>query len=376
MMKWVVLILALGTGVLLGEIGSRLILNPADYLSTKTFPDDILGIRIVSNSAGFDEWGFRNARVPTKVDIVAVGDSHTYGNTAMMNDAWPSVLAQVTGREVYNLGLGGYGPNQYYHLLKAKGRTLHPKEVVCGLYMGDDFENAFLVTYGLEYWSFLRSGDREHVNADIWGISDPPVWGSSIRNWLSQNSMVYRLVVHGPVLEMVKASAQFNQATGESDPYTTTLVVEEPSIHEAFRPIRIAERLDQNVAQVREGMRITFHLLREMNEICRQDGCRFLVVIIPTKETVFADYLKNNSQLHLYEALNRVIQNEQVAKQALVEFLDSSGISHLDVLPALKQSVGNHLYAQSTRDMHPGRNGYRVIGEAVAEYLGHSLRKQ
>jgi hypothetical protein len=43
---------------------------------------------------------------------VGSGDSHTFGNTATMNDSWPSVVARVTGREVYNLGLGGYGPNQ------------------------------------------------------------------------------------------------------------------------------------------------------------------------------------------------------------------------------------------------------------------------
>ena len=44
-------------------------------------------------------------------------------------------------------------------------------------------------------------------------------------------------------------------------------------------------------------------------------------------------------------------------------------IEHLDMLPALKRSAGKQLYAQTTRDMHPGKNGYRVIGEAVAEYL-------
>lgn len=371
-MKLIVLVVALVVGCLLGEVGSRLVLNPADYLTAKTVPDDILGIRIASNSSGFDEWGFRNKRVPSTTDIVAVGDSHTYGNTATMNDAWPSVVARATGREVYNLGLGGYGPNQYYHLLKTKGRMLHPKQVLCGLYMGDDFENAFLVTYGLEYWSSLRSGDWKNVSADIWGLSDHPVWGAAVRNWFSENSMVYRLVVHGPVLGMLKANMQFGQAATESDPNTTTLVVEDEGIREAFRPLSIAQRLDQNSAPVREGMRITFHLLKEMDEICRQEGCRFLVVIIPTKEAVFADYFDRTPGAYLREAVARVIAGEKSAKKALINFLDDAGVDHLDVLPALQRSVGNQLYAQSTRDMHPGKNGYKVIGEAVAEYLRSS----
>ena len=41
-------------------------------------------------------------------------------------------------------------------------------------------------------------------------------------------------------------------------------------------------------------MRITFKLLAEMNEISRQNQAQFIVVIIPTKEMVFAEYLEYN----------------------------------------------------------------------------------
>src|SRR5690349_3130067 len=140
--KFIIVLVSVVIGVLLSEASSRLILNPADYLSAKTIPDSVLGITIAPNSSGFDEWGFRNRGVPSTADIVAIGDSHTFGNAAAMNDSWPSVVARVTGREVYNLGLGGYGPNQYYHLLTNKALKLHPKWILCGVYMGDDFENA------------------------------------------------------------------------------------------------------------------------------------------------------------------------------------------------------------------------------------------
>jgi hypothetical protein len=52
-----------------------------------------------------------------------------------------------------------------------------------------------------------------------------------------------------------------------------------------------------------------------------------------------------------------------------VEFLDRAGIPYVDTLPALKRNVTRHLYTQSDRDMHPGKNGYGVIGEAVADFL-------
>lgn len=370
--KVIILVVSFSVGVLLCEAGARLILNPADYLSAETIRDNVLGITIAPNSSGFDEWGFRNRRVPSTADVVAIGDSHTFGNMATMDDSWPSVVARATGLEVYNLGLGGYGPNQYYHLLTTRGLKLHPKWVICGLYMGDDFENAFSITYGLDHWSSLRNGRWDNVDADIWDTSEPLVWGADLRNWLSEHSIVYRLVFHGPLLALMKETIRFRQVSTDSDPYTTALVVADQNIHEAFRPIGMAERLDLNSGPVREGMRITFDLLKEMEKLCRQEGCRLLVVIIPTKETVFSEYLEKEPRPHLHEALDRVIVNERSAKKTLLEFLTGAGIAHLDTLPALKQSAGKQLYAQTTRDMHPGKNGYRVIGEAVAEYLKRS----
>ena len=64
--------------------------------------DDILGGVPSADAAasGFDRWGFRNHDVPERSDIVAIGDSHTYGNTATMEDSWPYVLGRLSGRQV------------------------------------------------------------------------------------------------------------------------------------------------------------------------------------------------------------------------------------------------------------------------------------
>jgi len=168
---------------------------------------------------------------------------------------------------------------------------------------------------------------------------------------------------------MAKEYVRFREVSADKDPFTTAIIIEDQGIREAFRPLGLAESLNQSSAPIREGMRITFHLLEDMNKTCQKEGCRLLVVVIPTKETVFSDYIEQNPRLHLYEVLNRVIVNERLAKKALVEFLENAGISYVDTLPALKQSVDKQLYAQTTRDMHPGRNGYKVIGETVAQYL-------
>ncbi|MCK5507324.1 MAG: hypothetical protein KAI50_02250 [Desulfobacterales bacterium] len=356
-------------GILLCEFGSRLLINPADYLSISMVPDEILGRVVPPNTSSFDAWGFRNKEVPSKVDIVAIGDSHTYGNCATMNDSWPYAVSNLTGLSIYNLGLGGYGPNQYYHLLQTRALRLKPKLILCGLYMGDDFENAFSITYWKKHWSFLRKGNWEEVRADIWDVKSDPRFLKGFRVWLSRNSLIYQLVIHGPILGRVKGYIQVNIASRHQDDITTTLVVDEKNIREAFRPIGILKRLNQKSAEVHEGMRITFELLEKMNDICRQNNTQFVVVIIPTKETVFAEFLEHNSMVHLGPVIDELILNERIATNELIDFFYSSGIHYIETLPALRRAVDKELYTRSHRDMHPGKNGYRAIAEAVAEYI-------
>ena len=235
--------------------------------------------------------------------------------------------------------------------------------------MGDDFENAFLMTYGREYWSFLRKGQWKAADADIWKTSDATVWHKQARAWLSRNSIIYRLVVHGPLLGRVKGAFQIQRASSTQDPEVTTLIAGDAGIREAFRPLSLRSRLDQRSPLVREGMRITFDLLGRMNQLSRENGSRFLVVVIPTKETVFADYLLKDPATHLHDAIAQLVADESSATNELLAFLDSAGIPHVETHTALRRQASNQLYTFGDRDMHPGKNGYHVIGEVVAQFL-------
>jgi hypothetical protein len=357
-------------GLLLCEFGARHVLNPADFLRLEVVPDDVLGaVPSPDALAGFDRWGFRNREVPDTSDIVAVGDSHTYGNTARMVDSWPYVLARLTGRKVYNMGLGGYGPNQYFYLSKTKALTLKPKMIIWGLYMGDDFENAFSITYGFDYWAYLRKLPPQKVEPNIWDNppADTPV--RRARVWLSRHSVLYQLVFHTGLGGHLKGEVQIKNAAQMYPGLATSLIVPEKNILEAFRPKSVLFGLDQENPNVREGMRITFELLKQMNEICQQNHVQFLVVVIPTKETVFSEYLEHNSKIPLDDVIDSLLLNERSARAQTFQFMTANNIFYVDPLPALKRSVGEGLYYAGATDMHPSKNGYRVIGEAITEYL-------
>jgi hypothetical protein len=358
-------------GAFICEFAARYILNPADYLSVEMIPDQVLGA-IPSPSirgAGLDAWGFRNREVPEHADIVAIGDSHTYGNAATMNDAWPRALGDSAGLAVYNMGMGGYGPNQYYALLKTNALRLRPKIVICGLYMGDDFENAFSITYGLDHWAQLRKDSTRKANFDIWQASPEAVsWNKSVRVWLSRHSVLYQIVFHGPLMGALQGETQIKNAARLYDA-VTSLDLPDQKILEAFRPASMLSRLDQTDSRVQEGMRITFQLLKEMDRLCREQGVGFMVVVIPTKEMVFSGYLEHNSKLPMSDVVDKLLFNERAARDKTFGYLTEAGIPYVDTLPLLKTSVQNQLYARTAADMHPNGNGYRVIARAVSDAL-------
>lgn len=369
--NFAILAISVIVAVLLGELASRLFLNASDFLSLEMVQDDVLGaVPSAAARAGFDRWGFRNREVPASADIVAVGDSHTYGNTAKMDQSWPYVLGKLTGRSVYNMGMGGYGPNQYFYLTNTKALTLKPRVIIWGLYMGDDFENAFTITYGLDHWAFLREQNRKNVNSNIW--ETPPAragWSKRARLWLSRHSVLYQLAVHASLAGRIHGEDEIRNAARLYPGVATALVMPEKKILEAFRPESMLVRLDQQSADVREGMRITFELLKEMNEVCQKNHIQFAVAVIPTKEMVFSDYLEHNAGIPLDDVIDKQLVNERAAREQTFKFLGDSGILAVDPLPLMKSDVSDGLYAKSAGDMHPSQNGYRVIAEAVAGAL-------
>jgi hypothetical protein len=367
-----VLVVSVSVGLLLCEFASRLVLNPADYLNVGMVKDPVYGaIPSPTARGGFDALGFRNRTVPKTADIIAIGDSQTYGNTATMDDSWPYALGRLLGRRVYNMGLGGYGPNQYLELLKTKALPLKPRMVICGLSVTDDFDNAFQLTYGLDYWAYLRTLPGIKVDFDTWGTGagPAPTWLKRRRVWLSQHSVIYQLVVHTGLGNRVNGEFQIRHTAELYPGLTTSLIIPEKHIEEAFWPKANLFGLDQDRESVREGMRITFELLKEMNEICRKNNIQFLVVVIPTKEMVFSQYLEHNPRIALNDVVDSLLVNERLALDRTFKFLTDGNIPYVDPLPALQKSAGQGLFVHTAADTHPNKNGYRVIAESVSERL-------
>lgn len=350
--------------VFLSEMALRLFLNPVNFLSPVLVTDPILGQRVEPGSAFHDDWGFRNEAVPEHAEIVAIGDSQTYGDSANAYNSWPAWLSRLTGKSTYNLGLGGYGPLQYEYLLDERARRLQPSVVIVGLYLGNDLLDSYRTVYGLDHWKDLRRpgvpplADRARESRQE---ADDPV--SMFRQWLGRNSVLYRLVgrAFGQSARTVLASY--------SEPAPGVTQLSDPDLMTAFTPLTRLEVLDPESPEVREGLRLTLDVLARMQEKCRASGVRFVVLLIPTKETVFADRLAGREELAHSEEIARLLRYEAQARQEISDFLATRGVPIVDPLPRLRAASKMGPIYPGNDDGHPVASGYKAIAEAVAEAM-------
>ena len=130
--KPALLCLSLVASIRVGELLARIALDEVNCLRPTLVAHPILRHAVRAGSGGPDRWGFRNGRVPADVDVLA--DSETYGYSAPSVESWPSWLERLSGRSVYNMGFGGYGPPDYRYFLEQQGDSLDPDVVIIGFY--------------------------------------------------------------------------------------------------------------------------------------------------------------------------------------------------------------------------------------------------
>jgi len=360
--------------VILVELLLRALLEPIDYLAPITVFDPVLTHRALPFSGGHDAWGFRNRCVPEAADIVAIGDSQTYGAQAVFQESWPAWLERMSGERVYNLALGGYGPLQYLYLLETRGLSLRPWLVIVGFYLGNDLTGAFRSVYGLEHWSYLRDysrlGEFEHasqgrvkLNAEVIDRAQdrdlPFCW---LRQKLRSRSMIYRLLSVATA-EQLRKKRLLRRA--DDDPGVVVLRHGEPELFTALQPRYTMQALDLDDPRVVEGLRLSLDTLELMHRKCVERGVAMLVVILPTKVSVTASLMRELGVTKQRAAVERQVTCEAIVRERTKSRLAELGIPAVDPLPALEEAVRSEQIYPRSLDGHPNGQGYRVISEVV-----------
>jgi hypothetical protein len=351
----------------MAEFAARSLFDPVDYLLPTLVTDEMLGYRLSGHTGGHDALGFRNFKDVRAADIVCLGDSMTYGISARARDSWPSVIGSISGENVYNMGLGGYGPIQYLYLMRTRVVELQPKTVIVGFYFGNDFIDAYNIVRFNRNWSAYGTFDGSEVSGPsfVFPRRSGKILGS-LRDWLARNSVLYAVSSQLPIFDFFRRREFSSRMTENAN---DELIVYRENQHNVIFDLSPGSRfLDMSDPRLKAGLEITKHVFIDMQSEAQKDETRLVVALIPTKERVYGSLLKKAGILENHPRLLDAIQSEDAARQVIIDFLQQHQIEAIDILPPLEtEVVRGDLYPVT--DPHPNKAGYRVIAETVNRYL-------
>lgn len=349
-------------------------------IESKLIADPILGQKLQPFTRGHDANGFRNDAVPQHADIVALGDSQTWGVNAERAETWPQQLSRQSGKNVYNMGLGGFGSVQY-RVLIPQALRLSPKIIVVGLYLGNDIYDAYHMAYQYDAHRDLRNAAAGDLSADTVGEKANAFWNeekqfhqtfgraslSGLSFWLREHLALGRLLNHThlwPGSQDVDYQIDKSWAGAHPD---RGAVCEQPGRETVFTTAYRLTAEDLDEPRIAEGLRISLVLIAQMQIETEANHTRLIVLLLPTKEAVYA----SSEKLNLDPTYQKLVNTEGRLRSQIIATCEKKHISFIDALPYLSRALdyGDRIYAPTT-ESHPNARGYFVIATAVNENIG------
>lgn len=362
----------------------RVLAAPSE-LNIPVIPDDRLIYRGNPLRFDHDDAGYQNEERLAQADVVTLGDSMTYG-FADYREAWPRIMARLTGRRVYNMALPGYGPAQSLFQLDA-ALALGPQVIIVVPYFGNDLFDSYVmarrhpglmtslptdVVVKAHAREQLRPLEQEPGSPFRLGVDGTEEQIGAIRRWASSHVGLYRL-----------ARALKNRLAGSRPPdpllsrdfavasaavTASRLQFALPFDGSGWRtilhgPYRL-QALDDSDPRIRVGFLVMSAALDQMARRSREAGKRFVVVLAPTKESVFWPRVADRQR---YGGLAELVAAEDRLRAELTTRLVNGGVDVLDLLDVLRGAPEQPYFEDL--DGHPNAAGNRLIAATVAAHL-------
>lgn len=277
-----------------------------------------------------DADGYRNMQEwPRNPDVVLLGDSITMavGAKKDLGD-----LFREDGLSVINLGMGGYGPQQYRdsftHFIK--GRDIKPKIVVMVFFVGNDFRDADkyeeIVANGGDYREYLREALPPIKFA--WYI---PRIVRLYLGWRHYDSWRLRNKQSDIIVKL---------------PYKEITVN-----HLWFPPeIKPTDKVWRNVAGS----------LRSTKEAVNSTGAKLVICIMPSPATLYSQF---DSRFKQHD------RTYETTLKTMEIFAKNEGIKIHDLNPGLRGAIKEKFLFLSDSDTHFNTQGIEVLYSLVKEKI-------
>jgi len=372
----------------------------ADTSIPRRVDDDRLGTRGNPEYWEYDARGFRNPSALSSATVVALGDSHTYGGGVNSEESWPSIISAHLGKDVYNMGLGGYGSTQSLENLSI-AIELNPKLIIFGLYFGNDFVDDFAFAQRndllLEYVNqdvlaeisklesqrtiqeeigfLFRSGrniEEAVANQSPSEVSETAKSPWIIRIWISDHSKLYGLL--RTLKNQIASETDFNALLAR-DFYRAKEILSErqlpfvsvydgPTWKTIFTsPYRFGT-LDDADPRIRTGIEISKQMLDQMRLRVSERGTKYVVLLLPTKEYVFWPRVESPDE---HKLLAELVQHEDRIRNEIKRYMREHGIEFVDPVKELRESEHQPYFPDG--DGHPNTLGHKIIAEKVLKFI-------
>lgn len=350
-----------------------LLMPPAQRNAT-TLADEQRIVRGNPYHREHDEAGYRNATRPARAEVVVLGDSQAYGSGVSREEAWPTRLG------AYNMALPGYGPGHSLLQLE-EALAFRPRRVIVAIYFGNDFADTFWL--GVRHPHLLSGLDPQlrqaaeeaerrspivrEAGSIVRAQATDAVQPTRLRSWISDHIKLYGLVRaarawFSPPPAIAVLSREFKSASAAltSMQRRYAVPVDEDGWRTILTPDYRGRVQDDRDPRVRLGFEASVRVLRQIHERTRLAGVSLLVVLLPTKESVFWPRGRSDKRLEW------LVTNGTRLRGELTSALRADAIAYVDMLPILRAAPIQPYFEDV--DGHPNAEGHRLIAEAVAQW--------
>jgi hypothetical protein len=282
------------------------------------------------NQFGYPGPDFRVEKGSGVCRIAALGDSFAVGPAVPFADNYLTRLEKLLPNvEVYNFGVSGAGPREYWTILNQHVWTYRPDAVLVSVFVGNDITE----------------------------------WMATPRHMDPRQYATYLLLARGGKLLLEKgARTLFTGAGNDSTEEKRVLTPLSQVTFDEVEARRLAVCLKETQPDLERKWQRALGYLQAIIEACRERSVPIFFVLIPDEFQVNPGVLARA----LAKAGRETSEMDlPLPQRRLQQFCDSQGVPCLDLLPAFARTPQTY----APRDTHWNVRGNELAAEQLAAWL-------
>ncbi len=297
------------------------------------------GIRYTTNSLGFRSETVDSSRK----QILVLGDSVVWGQGVQDNETVAAYLGNhFLDYQVLNMGVSGYGIDQYYLQLKQHISQLNPNIIVVVIFLGND-------------WGDFTK-DTQYGKSKPLFKTDTSISHNELENRASfqvdQNKLV---LTNSPV-------SQYSCSNLISRSWTLSLPLLQP-VRDSLCTI--------NKLNTREGIYVAIGLLLKIGSLAEEKKSELLFVLSPSKSDFYYDFKKQNyDELFKKYESNKSESYNKLSQSLFQNIFKQTQFPYLDFYEIIKKRGWKieDLYLPGDND-HLSPLGLKYMAESIHNYF-------